>query len=213
MEVDWMPYLSFIPVLIVVGFAIWDIFLSKPAVFTIRGVPPPPPSLINKSKMQIETQQQQQQQQFNLAQELTKRFQNALDQVKFPEGKISGQWMKAARHALKFASPISLGFSAADMKNHVQSLFKALDEGSISMLQFAMLANTIEQRSMKDMDCLFDMEKYFDIQEETERLSKIWNDENEAMRAKIEQDLIAELSTKQKLEENKSILKAVKAEA
>ncbi|MGE9312877.1 hypothetical protein ACLOAU_14610 [Niabella sp. CJ426] len=143
---------------------------------------------------------------FNVAQELSKRFQEALSKIMFPGEKISDGWFERAVSALNHASPVSLGCSISEME-----LLLRTDKNNLSMLQFAMLSNNAESRSMKDLNMVFS--SYSEFLLETDRLSKLWNEETSSLRKKIETDLINEMSTKQKLEDNKSTMKSVRAEA
>ena len=143
---------------------------------------------------------------FNVAQELGKRFQEALGNILFPGDKISDKWFETALSALQHTSPVGLGCSIPEME-----LLLRTDKENLSMLQFAMLSNNAESRSMKDLNMVFS--SYAEFLLETDRLSKYWNEQTQSLRKKIEQDLVNEMATKEKLDQAANVLKPVKAEA
>ena len=146
---------------------------------------------------------------FNVAQELSKRFQAALGQMKYPSEKLTDSWFDAAHFALRQASPLSLGCSSREF----QDLYNAEKE-DLTMLQFAMLSNNIESKSLKDMEVYTCTDaQYFELQCKTEELSKYWNEQTQELRKKIEKDLVNEMATKEKLDQAANVLKPVKAEA
>lgn len=134
---------------------------------------------------------------FNVAQELGKRFQEALGKSNFPEQDIPDGWFKVAKSALRYASPVSLGCTANEMEALVNT-----DKANLTMLQFAMLSNNLETKTINEFSQFECEDNYFPIQIETERLSRLWNENTQVLRKQIEQSLINEMTTKEKLEQN-----------
>lgn len=117
----------------------------------------------------------------NIAQRFNEEFQKELMAREF-DVDLPCDWKAAARDALSYASPLSLGVNALEFKSISDAVDISIDK-KLTLFQFAILSNNLEARTAKELQMF--LPGYIDLILMAGEFSKKWNEVTKDLREEV----------------------------